>query len=407
MSTAARRPVAGATRRSWSTVDDIRAALQRRWDKGDLLRAVAAEGAWDPIRVPLRAPSSREVAADFGAVQDWVSSLHRAADGRSPAFRLETRAVGGRLVGANVVPVAAWFDEPDQVWRLLRVAEHVAAFRRVLVQSGDAHPAIAAWVAARPLRALDHAAAWPKVVATVLWLRAKVGTAAYLRQIDVPGVDTKFIEGHRGLLAELLDVVAPGVADESRSAGREFARRYGFRDKPPMTRVRSLDGAPLFSGVTDASLRVEELAATALPARHVLVVENEVTFLALPPIEDTIAFFGAGFDVLRLGRIPWLRDRDVVYWGDLDTDGFVILDRLRGQLPRVRSVLMDLTTLTLHESQWTTDPTPSRVHLERLTPDEAAVHRTLRDNQLGTSVRLEQERVNYAHVVARLGQALT
>ena len=107
-------------------------------------------------------------------------------------------------------------------------------------------------------------------------------------------------------------------------------------------------------------------------------------------------------DVLRLGRIPWLLDRDVVYWGDLDTDGFVILDRLRGQLPHVRSVLMDLDTLRAHESQWTTDPTPSRAILERLTPDEAAAHRVLRDNELGTSLRLEQERVNYPRIVDAL-----
>jgi hypothetical protein len=402
-----RRGATATERRSWSTVEDLRAALQRRWDKGDLLRATAAAGPWEPIRVPLRSPSAREVAADFGAAQEWAAQLHRAADfGRSPAFRLETRSVGGRLVGANVVPSAAWFDEPDQAWRLLRVSEEVAAFQRLRAVAAGAHPAIVDWVVAHPLRALSHEAVWTKVVATVLWLRARVGTAAYLRQIDVPGVDTKFIEGHRAVLAELLDALAPGVADESRSAGRDFARRYGFREKPAMTRLRSLDGAPLFGGLSDASVRVEELATVDVAARHVLIVENEVTFLALPALPDTVAFFGAGFDVLRLGRLHWLQERDVVYWGDLDTDGFVILDRLRGQLPRVRSVLMDLETLKAHESQWTTDPRPSRVELERLTPQEAAVHRALQDNALGTSVRLEQERVNYTHVVARLEQAL-
>ncbi len=392
---------------AWSTVDDVRAALRRRWDRGELLRAAVGDGAWQPIRVPLRSPGAREVAGDFGAVQDWATALHRAAGGdRAPAFRLETKAVGGRLVGANLVPSAAWFDEPGQVWRLLRVADEVATFRRVLDVATGAHPAIADWVIAHPIRALSHGAQWPKVTATVLWLRAKVGTAAYLRQVDVPGVDTKFIEGHRGLLAELLDAVAPGIADETRSAGKDFARRYGFLDKPAVTRLRSLDGTPLFGGLTDVAVRVDELAALEVPAQRVLVVENEITFLALPRVAGAIAFFGAGFDVLRLGRIPWLRERDVVYWGDLDTDGFVILDRLRSQLPEVRSVLMDLATLTMHESQWTTDPKPSRAELERLTPDEASVYRALRDNELGTSVRLEQERVNFAHVVAALDDVL-
>lgn len=356
--------------------------------------------------MPLAIPTARELASDFGAVQEWAVQLHQAAGrGRSPVFRLEERRVGGRLVGANAVPAAAWFDRPEQVWRLLGVANEVSALAGLHAASESAHPAIAAWVAAHPLRALRHQAAWPKVTATVLWLGSSVGTAAYLRQIDVPGVDTKFIEGNRTLLAELLDVVLPGAADESRSPGRDFARRYGFSDKPAMTRVRSLDRTPLFGAITDAVVRVDELARIALPVRRVIIVENEVTFLALPFVPEAVAFFGAGFDVLRLGRIPWLLDRDVVYWGDLDTDGFVILDRLRGQLPDVRSVLMDLDTLRAHESQWTTDPTPSRAVLERLTPDEAAAYRVLRDNDLGTSLRLEQERVNFARIAAALETA--
>ena len=353
-------------------------------------------------------PSARELAGDFGAVQEWAVRLHQAADvGRSPAFRLETRSVGGRLVGANAVPAAAWFDEPEQVWRLLGVAKEVSILVGLHRASDSAHPAIAVWVAEHPLRALRHQASWPKVVATVLWLRSRVGSAAYLRQIDVPGVDTKFIESNRTLLAELLDVVIPGCADESRSPGRDFARRYGFSDKPAMTRVRSLDGSPLFGAVTDALVRVDELVGIELPFPRVIIVENEVTFLGLPSVPRALAFFGAGFDVLRLGRIPWLSTRDVIYWGDLDTDGFVILDRLRGQLPHVRSVLMDLDTLQVHESQWTTDPTPSRAALERLTPDEAETHRVLRENELGTSVRLEQERVNYARIAAALEAAWT
>lgn len=390
-----------ATGRAWSTVEDVRVALRRRWDRGELLTALVGREAWEPIRVPLRAPTSREMATDFGTVQDWATQLYRdAGTGRRAAFRIETRTVGGRLVGANAVPAAVWFDEPEQAWRLLHVTSEVAGFTTAYAVSQSADPVLASWVAAHPLRTLAHADRWREVTAAALWLREKVGTAAYLREIDVPRVDTKFIEGHRTVLAELLDVLAPGAADESRSAGKDFARRYGFSDKPPMTRVRSLDRASVVGGFTDAVVRVDELARLELKARRVLVVENEITFLALPPAADAVAFFGAGFDVLRLGRLPWLRDCDVVYWGDLDTHGFVILDRLRSQFSHVRSVLMDLETLTSHESQWTTDTSPSRADLERLTPAEAEVYSTLRDHKLGTSIRLEQERVTFDRVVA-------
>ncbi|NUQ32949.1 MAG: hypothetical protein HOP99_09085, partial [Dermatophilaceae bacterium] len=197
--------------RRWSTVDDLRTALRRRWDRGELL-ALLADRTWQPLRVPLRGPTAGELSSEFGLVQEWLDRLRRDASGsRAPAFRLETRSVGGRLVGANDLPCAAWFDTPEQVWRLLRVEVEVRAFEELYAATLAADPAVAAWVRSQPLPALKHAAEWPKLMATARWLAARVGAGAYLRQIDVPGVDTKFIERNRPLLADLLDVMAPGV----------------------------------------------------------------------------------------------------------------------------------------------------------------------------------------------------
>lgn len=49
--------------------------------------------------------------------------------------------------------------------------------------------------------------------------------------------------------------------------------------------------------------------------------------------------------VVQLAEIPWLHDRPVYYWGDLDEAGFEILSRLRNLLPDVRSHFMDEATL--------------------------------------------------------------
>lgn len=406
--------------RGWATVDDIGATLRRSWERGELLRWSASGLAWVPLRVPLRGPTARDLSEHFGAVQAWAASLREAAGaGASRArFRLETRRVGGRLVGANEVPAAAWFDTPEQVWSLLRLGREVAAYRTVLDQARDADPALGAWVAAHPLRALAQAADWERVLRTVLWLCDKAGSGAYLRQIDVPGVDTKFIETRQGLLVELLDGLAladhggstaPAERPVAAVAGpRDLARRYGFATKPDRIRLRSLDGSPVLPAtpVTDVAVRVDELAVMAVACEAVLVVENEITFLALPSLPEVVAFFGAGFDVLRLGRLPWLADRRVLYWGDLDTHGFVILDRLRGVHPHVESVLMDEATLLGHRDQWVREHRPSREVLTRLSPSEASLYADLVGDVHGRSVRLEQERVNYARVLTTLADAV-
>ncbi len=389
---------------AWSTLHDIRTALQRRWDKGELLTWVASGEPWTAVRVPLRGPSARELSEQFGPVQDWSSTLAQDAAGRAhrrrggerlPAFRIERRTVGGRLVGSNAVPVAAWFDSPDQVWSLLGLQSDVDAYTALLDFTRGSDALLGQWAARKPLTVLAHRSDWVQVVETVLWLHPRRGTAAYLREIDVPGVDTKFIEARRGLLGDLLDALSPDDVNGSRLSARHFARRYGFAEKPRMIRMRSLDGLPLFGAVSDAVVRVEELARTEIECEKLLVVENEVTFLALPVIPNVLAVFGAGFDVLRLGRVPWVADRTVIYWGDIDTHGFVILDRLRGVLPRVDSALMDLETLLSHRTQWVREPTPSREILTRLTPVESDVYAALATDALGPAVRLEQERVSF------------
>jgi hypothetical protein len=42
----------------------------------------------------------------------------------------------------------------------------------------------------------------------------------------------------------------------------------------------------------------------------------------------------------------------ILYWGDIDTHGFAILDRLRTGMPHMRSLMMDQATLQAHRSLW-------------------------------------------------------
>ncbi len=383
------------TTRAWSSADDVVAALRRRWDRGDLLHQVAGGMPWAPIRIPVRGPTAREMGQNLGAVQTWVQSL------RGPGWRVETRRVGGRLVGSNEIPAAVWFDTQDQAWASLRVGRSVTAYLELLDAARAADPGLSDWAAQHPMRALRHTEDWERVLRTVLWLRDRGGSGVYLRQVDVPGVDTKFIESHEGLLVELLEAMgckrAPG-------SGRRLEARFGFAGKPDRIRLRRLDGTGLLPGspLTDVSVRVDELAELTVPCDTVLVVENEITFLALPPLEGVVAVFGAGFDVLRLARVRWLDGARILYWGDLDTHGFVILDRLRASFPQVESVLMDIATLAAHFGQWVTEPRPSREHLGRLSEQEGQVYADLVGDVHGLAVRLEQERINYAHVVAEL-----
>jgi hypothetical protein len=70
------------------------------------------------------------------------------------------------------------------------------------------------WIRRKPLTMLENAADWHRILAVLDWFRDHPRSGLYLRQLDIAAIDSKFIEGRRGLLAELLDVVQSPQMDE-------------------------------------------------------------------------------------------------------------------------------------------------------------------------------------------------
>lgn len=90
------------------------------------------------------------------------------------------------------------------------------------------------------------------------------------------------------------------------------------------------------------------VAALSPAVRVAVIIENETTYLTVPVPDGGVVIWGKGFEVDRVAALPWLRGALIHYWGDLDTHGFAILDKLRAWLPRARSFLMDRETLLAH-----------------------------------------------------------
>jgi len=154
--------------------------------------------------------------------------------------------------------------------------------------------------------------------------------------------------------------------------------------------------------LSELTARLDELATVHVAAKRALVIENEITFLSVPIPPEGAVFWGKGFEVDRVGSLPWLANADVVYWADLDTHGFAILNQLRAWLPQTRSLLMDRETLLAHRGRWVAEASPAVSRLDRLTPEEQALYQDLVTACLGERVRLEQERIDWSWVAERL-----
>ena len=386
----------------WTTPADLRRQVRRLWDRGLILASLAMGETLFPRRLALRRPGSKELRDRFDEVRAWVAALRS-----MPHVRLSMREVRHRVSGTNLLPHEAWVDTLEDAVALIRKQTDVDEFRRLVDWTRARQPALLAWVAKRPLRALQLAGDWRRLLDVVGWLEGHPRPGVYLRQMDVPGVHSKFVEAHRGVLGELLDRALPPTSiDAGAPAGvAGFSRRYGFREKPERIRFRVLDPAhsplpasPEDAGGQDIALDAASFAALRTGVSRVFITENEINFLAFPRVKEAMVIFGAGYGVESLGRARWLEELRLCYWGDIDTHGFAILDALRARFGHVESFLMDRSTLLAFESLWGTEDSPIDRELPRLTAQERTLYDDLRGNHFGRHVRLEQERIGFGWV---------
>jgi hypothetical protein len=391
---------------NWSTPSELRAQLRRRWERGDWLREAVSPGLAWPLRLPLKTPGAGDLGERFEAVRAWAAEWMQAAQ-EAPQLRLQWRDWKHRVQGAQRLPVAVLLEDLPQALTWLGRTREARRFEALWQHTAQAQPLLLPWLHKRPLQALALAEDWPRLLAVVAWLQANPRPGVYLRQVDAAGVDSKFIEAQRGVLSELLDLALPAEAVDAGAGGvARFNRRYGFLDKPLRVRLRLLDaalqGLPGCRGLADLTLDAASFAALALPLARVFITENETNFLAFPPQPQALVVFGAGYGFEALAQAPWLQRCAVHYWGDIDTHGFAILDQLRACLPHATSLLMDRQTLLAHRAHWGEEPEPVRHALTRLTPDEVALYDELRLDRLQPRLRLEQERVGFGWLQARL-----
>lgn len=163
-----------------------------------------------------------------------------------------------------------------------------------------------------------------------------------LRLLSGYGVDTKFFERNELILRKFLDVLFEGEASEQSLCG--FLDAYDETNHWVLV-------VPLEEGLLPFKrqrVTTSELAQVALPGCRLLVVENEKCLHQLVDVTGTVAVLGCGLDLAWLDSSKH-QDKDVAYWGDMDTWGLRMLARARVKHGQVTSLLMSKALFDEHK----------------------------------------------------------
>ena len=375
--------------------------LLKKWQRYDWQRAWIRRESLFPLTINLPRPTDKELLHDFSDLHQQISRLQKGLSDL-PGVTLLQQEIQYQTMGRQRIPAAIEFADMSALARFLGQASAWRSFCNESERLLTAFPSLASWLIENPTQLEKQAGHWPELIAVCRYFCAHPRPGCYLRQLNIPGVDTKFIELHRAILKNILDQLLPADAIDQTVTGLSdhgFERRFGLRYEEPQIRFRLLDPqlAAEFAGASDITLNLRDFAKQDLLVDRVFITENKVNGLAFPEARNALVIFGLGYGVQLLKDVPWLSACQINYWGDIDSHGFAMLSQLRSYFPKARSLLMDESTLLACRPLWGTESAETAHKAEQLPnlhENEQLLYQQLKDHWQ-PCLRLEQERIPF------------
>jgi hypothetical protein len=384
---------------------DIKKKIVRYWPK--VIHSEVRGESIFPLNISLGMPTSRDLLGQFVEIDAWARHVRRfCSDHRLTCHEAD---INHRQLGLQKIPKTVSVDRLDLYLDFTKKTALFGQIKSAFDETMTVFPHLGPWLNDQFLFVERHVAVWSRFLRVAEYFRKFPDSQIYMRELDIPQVDTKFIESHRTALSRFLEVALPETSDKSIGAPTtlaEFCRKYGLKHPQATVKFRWLDRdlSPLTMGMTTLEVPLDEFATLNPPVDMVFITENKINGLSFPTTPKAMIVFGLGYGIESLSAVPWLKHRRIKYWGDIDTHGYSILSRLRRHFPHIESFLMDEETLTSHRLLWTREETPAthQIDFEHLNPSESALCHKLQDNSFGSCVRLEQERVRIGWVRERI-----
>jgi hypothetical protein len=368
--------------------DEVVQAVAKRLASTWHLDIAANSRDW-PRTFTLGTLNRAELEAGFADIVDRTHHWHDWADEHRLTLVMSARRVHGTRqsipthVSVPDLDTAADLLGPYWKKRIQRGRQRLAHLRRLF-------PTVAEH--SRIVRAVDSYsdADFDLLCTAAAWFTSHTAYGLTPRQVPIEGLHAKWLNTHQHLVQAL-----------AQRDSLELLPRH-----PARIHFTYLDPDHLASGARrhDSATVGDSMTPAYLP-ETVLISENKDTAIHFPALPRGISVEGAGFaGAQAISTFDWLtRAPHIVYWGDMDADGFEIVDQYRRAGLSVTSLFMDRTAYERYERFGTmTDargnplPASCRKPLSHLTIVERELYELLTDPHWQRVRRIEQEKIPLA-----------
>jgi hypothetical protein len=232
------------------------------------------------------------------------------------------------------------------------------------------------------------------------WFQTHSATGLTPRQVPIPGLHAKWLNSSQHLIKRLAGIETLGL----------------LAAHPARVHITYLD-----PGHRAAGGRLHDVAAVGdamLPAYNpslIIISENKDTAVGFPPIAGAIAIEGDGYaGPSAISQLAWVRNcSELRYWGDIDAEGFEIVNSYRAAGLPIQTLLMDCGTYEKYKtfgSHFDHRGSPIAIRDRRdlafLTEAEERTYESITNPDSTDPPRLEQERIPLIDAVAALQSSM-
>ena len=357
--------------------------------------------------------TDKSVSNDFNEMRTELAEvIQHSKDRKNFGYTITYKQVNTRKHGVQSLPEEISFQSENDFLKFLHKEKEAEFFKANANKILSVFPTLIDTIKKYPKKVIDNNQNWNSILKVCVYFKHNPKPNLYIRELPV-NVHTKFIENNKGILLDLLNVVLPSESiNEEFKTTKEFEKRFGLKYNQSQIRVRVLDkeiSDKYLSGLTDIVVTEEEFCNLQIPCEKVFIFENKtnysnlMNFLTLPKIENTIGIFGSGFSVSKLKNALWLADKEIFYWGDIDTHGLKILSQIRGYFSNTKSIMMDFDTLNTFKNDWDKGEPIHENSLPNLNSDEQELFHFVRADNINT-IRLEQEKISQEYVLKQIAK---
>jgi hypothetical protein len=391
------------------TLTQLRIKALKYWEKQELFQAELRGGKLFPLSFKFGDFQAKKVLNDFSQIKEELLLLRKSVAEDDRGYTIVWKEVHTRFLGVQEIPETICFSSAEDLCSFIGKYSEWKKWINLVTSIQREQPLLKPWLEKFPLKTIELANDWNKLLAIIVYFQTYPYPRKYIRQLEISGVDSKYIENHKPLLRSLFDSCLPATTTTTTTTDEEekFERRYELLYDEPTIRFRLLDKELIkFFHFSDLSIPAGQFIQTNISCSQVFITENKINGLSFQDIPDSIVIFGMGYSVNLLKDVEWLKEKKIFYWGDIDTHGFSILSRFRCFFPKTKSILMDEETLLEFKNLWVEEAEDKgfQGHLDFLTSEEQVLFKSLQNHSLGQRVRLEQERIPYDWVCSKIAK---